>query len=109
MTSGAVSDQGLLLKSSETFRAYFGCQNFLYILATTRFSAIKMRNLLVFFLMKNMLNDHLFKTRKLQSDNGLFPPENFSGLSRNGPLTRQTSYQYQVSFKVHLAPKHFFR
>ena len=58
--------------------------------------------------MKHMLNDHLFKTRKLQSDNKLFLPENFSGLSRNGPLTRKTSYQYQVSFKVHLALKHFF-
>ena len=67
--------------------AYLGCHNFLYVFATTRFSAIKLRNPVGFSYIKNMLKDQVFETRRLQSDNGLFVPKNFSGVSRNGPFT----------------------
>ena len=84
----------LFLKSPETFRAYFGYHNSLYILATPsivrgstnsapRFYAIKLRNHLGFSYIKNMLKDQLFKPSELQFDNWLFGPEKFSGLSRN--------------------------
>ena len=41
--------RGLFLKSLETFRAYFGCHNSLYIFATPRFEAIKLRKSPCFF------------------------------------------------------------
>ena len=77
---------GLFLKSPETFRAYFGCHNSLYIFATPRFSAIKLRNHLGFSYIKNTLKEELFKTGGLQFDNWFFGPEKFSGLLRNRPL-----------------------
>ena len=74
---------GLFLKSPETFRACFGCHNSLYIFATPRFQAIKLRNPLSFSYIKNMLKDQLLKISRLQFDDWLFGPEKFSGLSRN--------------------------
>ena len=56
----------LFLESPETFRVYFGCLTFLYIIATSRFWASKLRNPLVFSYLKNMLKDQLFKTSKLK-------------------------------------------
>ena len=83
------SARGLFLKCPETFRAHFGCHNSLYVFATPRFSAIKLRNPLGFIYIKNMIKDQLFKTRRLQFDKWLFGPEKFSGLSRNRPLSTE--------------------
>ena len=80
--------RGLFLKSPESFRAYFGCHNSLYIFATPTFQAIKLRNPLSFSYIKNMLKDQLFKIGRLQLDDWLFGPEKFSGLLRNRPLAR---------------------
>ena len=55
---------GLFLKSSETFRAYFGCHNSLHIFATPRFFTFKLRNPLGFSCIENML----FNTSGLQAD-----------------------------------------
>ena len=71
---------GLFLKSLETFRAYFGCHDSLYIFATPRFKATKLCNPLSF-----LLKDQLFKISRLQFDNWLLGDEKFSGLWRNRP------------------------
>ena len=63
----------------------FGCHNSLYIFATPRFQAIKLRNPLSFSYIKNTLKDQLLKISRLQFDDWLFGPETFSGLSRNMP------------------------
>ena len=60
----------LFLKSPETLRAYF-----------IKLGII----LLVFFYIKNMLKDQLFKTSGLQFDNGLFGLHKFSGPKSFGP------------------------
>ena len=73
-------------KVPKVFRAYFGCHNSLYIFATPRFQATKLRNTLSFSYIKNMLKDQLFKMSRLQLDDWLFGPEKFSGLSKNRPL-----------------------
>ena len=83
--SSSSDSSALFLKSPETFRAYFGFHNSLYIFATPRFQAVKLRNPLSFSYIKNMLKDQLFKISRLQFDNWLFGPENFSGPSRNRP------------------------
>ena len=44
---------GLFIKSPETFRAYSGCHNCLYVFATPRFLAFKLRNPLGFSDIKN--------------------------------------------------------
>ena len=59
---------------------------FIYIFATPRFYAIKLRNPLGFSYSKNMLKDQIFKTNELPFDIWLLGPEKFSGLSRNRPL-----------------------
>ena len=73
---------GLFVESPETFRVYFGCLNFLYIIATSRFWAIKLLNSLVFSYLKNMLKDQLFKTSSLKFDNWLFGPRVLGSLDR---------------------------
>ena len=77
--------RGLFLKSPETFREYFGCHNSFYIFATPRFQAIKLRNLLSFSYVQNMLKDHLFKTSGLQFDNWLFGPKSSQEFRETGP------------------------
>ena len=59
---------GQFFKSPESFRAYFGCHNSLYIFAKPSFQAIKLRNPLSFSYIKNMLKDQLFKISRLQLD-----------------------------------------
>ena len=73
---------GLFVESPDTFRVYFGCLNFFYIIATSRFWAIKLRNSLVFSYHKNMLKDQLFKTSRLKFDNWLFGPRILGSLDR---------------------------
>ena len=80
---------GLFLKSPESFRAYFGCHDSLYIFATPRLQANKLRNPISFYYIKNVLKDQLFKISRLQFDDWLFGPEKFSGLSRNRPQVRK--------------------
>ena len=58
--------QGPVSQKSRDFRAYFGCHNSLYTFGTPRFSAIKLRNLLDFSCIKNLLKDQLLKTSGLQ-------------------------------------------
>ena len=56
----------LFLKSPETFRAYFGCHNSLYIFATL---SLKLPNPLGFSYVKNVLKDQFFKTSGVRFDN----------------------------------------
>ena len=65
----------MFLKNPETFRTFFGCYNSLYTFGTPRFSAIKLRNLLGFSCIKNMLKGQLLKTSGSQFDNWLFGRE----------------------------------
>jgi len=51
---------GLFLKSSETFRAYFRCHNFLYIFATSRF---QLRNPLGFSFIKKNVQRSAFQNK----------------------------------------------
>ena len=83
------------IKSLEIFRAYFGCHNSLYIFATPRFQAIKLRNPLGFSNIKILLKGQLFETSGLLFDKWLFGPEKFSELSRNRP--RASSMPVQCS------------
>ena len=77
--------RGLFLKSPETSRRHYGCHNFHFIFATSRFLAIKLPSPLGFSYIKNILKEQLFKTSGLQFDDWLFAPEKNSELSTKRP------------------------
>ena len=67
-------------KSPETFDPISSAK-----ISFIRFKAIKLRNLLGFFDIENVLKDQLFETSGLQFDNWRLRPENFSRVLRNSP------------------------
>ena len=67
-------------KSPETFGPISGAK-----IPFIRFKAIKLRNLLGFSDVENVLKDQLFETSGLQFDNWRLRPEKFSRLLRNSP------------------------
>ena len=78
----------LFLKSPETFRAYFGYYNALFISSQRRGS-----NSLGFSYLKNMLKDHLFKTSRLQFDNcGFWGPKSYRDFRETDPCPLKRCY-----------------
>ena len=76
------------LETPETFRAYFGCHNFLRILKTKTFQGIKFCNKFALSYLEIIVKGQLFRISGSQFLKWLFGPEKFTGLSGNGPLVR---------------------
>lgn len=77
--------KSLLLKSPETFRAYyFGCHDYPLYLRNAEVLSHQTSQSPVFYTLK-LLKDQLFKKSGWQSNNWLLLLETLSGLSRNRP------------------------
>ena len=76
------------LETPETFRAHFGCHNFLRISKTKTFLGMKFCNKFSLWDLEIIVKDQLFRLSGSQFLKCLFGPEKFTGLSRNGPQVR---------------------
>ena len=77
---------GLFHESPETFRAHFGWHNSLCIFKTKASRGTRLCSYYYFYSLYNIWKDQLYRISLSEFYEWLFWPENFSGLSRNGPL-----------------------
>ena len=83
-----IQARGLFLESPETFRAYFGWYNSLCIFKPKASWGTKLCSYFYFYSLYNIWKDQLHRICRSEFYEWLFGPEKFSGLSRNGPLSR---------------------
>ena len=79
---GAARARGRCLKSPKTFWAYFGCHNSLYIFATPRFWAMKLRNHLGF---SHMLKITFSRKADCSLTTSLLGPKSSPDFRETGP------------------------
>ena len=76
---------GACFKSPETFRPHFGWHNSLCIFITKAPRGTKLSSYIYFYSLYNIWKEQLYRISGSGFHEGLFGPEKFSGLSRNGP------------------------